>query len=215
MFLLGRVTPADNVEHVQLMIWSVAILSFATDHFLVLAVAKSSNGTVATDQLRGCEAQHRNRPNRSTTRLQSLAPQPSQPSQPGNYLRAESSGIIWKQEGVQTTDKRDRQMVAPVLSSPLKGKGRMGFWVGRAQRPLQVHRTLKWRWLQLSLTLNFLWFWFFDFPRTFSQRKKTLSQRYSFGYMKKSISSEILKKNLQSIKITRGHADPNSYCNKP
>jgi hypothetical protein len=56
MFLL-RVTPGDNVEHVQLMKWSVAILSFATDPFFVLAVAKSSS---ATDQLRGCKAQHRN-----------------------------------------------------------------------------------------------------------------------------------------------------------
>jgi hypothetical protein len=50
MFLL-RVTPGDNVEHVQLMKWSVAVLSFAT--------AKSSSATLATDQLRGCEAQHR------------------------------------------------------------------------------------------------------------------------------------------------------------
>jgi hypothetical protein len=42
------------------MKWLVSILSFATD-CLVLAVAKSSSATVATDQLCGCEAQHRNR----------------------------------------------------------------------------------------------------------------------------------------------------------
>jgi hypothetical protein len=50
MFLL-RVTPGENVEHVQLIKWSFAILSFATDPVLVLAVAKSSSATVATDQL--------------------------------------------------------------------------------------------------------------------------------------------------------------------
>jgi hypothetical protein len=60
MFLL-RVTPGDNVEHVQLIKWLVAILSFATDPVLVLVVAKSSSATVATDQLCGCEAQLRNR----------------------------------------------------------------------------------------------------------------------------------------------------------
>jgi hypothetical protein len=41
-FLFG-VTPADNVQHVKLMKWMVAILSYATDLFLILVVAKSSN----------------------------------------------------------------------------------------------------------------------------------------------------------------------------
>jgi hypothetical protein len=41
------------------MKWLVAILSFATGH-LVLAVAKSSSATVATNQLCGCKAQHCN-----------------------------------------------------------------------------------------------------------------------------------------------------------
>jgi hypothetical protein len=36
-------------------------MSFATDCSLVLMVAKSSSATVATDQLCGCKAQHRNR----------------------------------------------------------------------------------------------------------------------------------------------------------
>jgi hypothetical protein len=51
---------------------------------LVLAVAKSSSATVATNQLSGCKAQHRNRLNRPAPRLQSLALQPSQPSQSTN-----------------------------------------------------------------------------------------------------------------------------------
>jgi hypothetical protein len=42
------------------MKWLVAILSFTTD-CLVLVVAKSSSATIATDQLCGCEAEHRNR----------------------------------------------------------------------------------------------------------------------------------------------------------
>jgi hypothetical protein len=36
-------------------------MSFATDCTLVLMVAKSSSATIATDQLCGCKAQHRNR----------------------------------------------------------------------------------------------------------------------------------------------------------
>ncbi len=78
MLLLGA-TPADNVEHVQLMKWSDVILSFATDHCLLVAVAKSSKGTVATNQLCSCEAQHRNYRNQPAPRFQSLASQPSQP----------------------------------------------------------------------------------------------------------------------------------------
>ncbi len=77
-------TPADNVEHALLMKWLVAILSFDTGRSLVLAVAKSSSATVATNQLSGCKAQHRNRLNRPAPRLQSLALQPSQPSQSTN-----------------------------------------------------------------------------------------------------------------------------------
>jgi hypothetical protein len=66
MFLLGA-TPADSVEHVQRMKWLVATLSFATDRFSVLAVAKSSRATVATDQqLCGCKAQQRSRRNQAT-----------------------------------------------------------------------------------------------------------------------------------------------------
>jgi hypothetical protein len=52
MFLL-EATPAENVEHVKLMKWSFAELSFATDCFSVLVVCKSSSVTVATNQLRG------------------------------------------------------------------------------------------------------------------------------------------------------------------
>ncbi len=57
MFFLGA-TPNDIVKHVILMKWLAAIMSFAMDCSLVLMVAKWSS---ATDQLFGCEAQHRNR----------------------------------------------------------------------------------------------------------------------------------------------------------
>ncbi len=103
----------------------VAILSFTTDHFLVLAVAKSSSATVATDQLCGCEAQDRNRSYGdciittvaasqvvsvaklsiatvaavATDQVISVATNLSQPPQPVNYSDADLSVFIWKEEG--------------------------------------------------------------------------------------------------------------------
>lgn len=52
-------SPPGNVDCVEAMKSVVAILTFATDLFNILAVAKSSSTTVAapaTDQVRGCEA---------------------------------------------------------------------------------------------------------------------------------------------------------------
>ncbi len=92
-----------------IMRWVLATGSFATDFLYVLAVAKSSSATiaaVATDQVLGCEDQHRNRwlgwlrfelCNRRKCRNQPspLVAKPLlQPLQPGNYISAELSGII-------------------------------------------------------------------------------------------------------------------------
>ncbi len=80
---------------VTLMRWLVAILSFATDRFLVLAVAKSSSATVATDQLQVAQP---SQPTSFAVATLSIATdhmaiassQPSQPSQP-IMLRLRSS----------------------------------------------------------------------------------------------------------------------------
>jgi hypothetical protein len=92
-------------------------MSSATDCSLVLTVAKSSSATVATDQLRGCEAQHRNRSYGdcsiatvaasqvvsvvkhsiaavATDQVVSVAIPLLQPPQPVNYLSTDLSGFI-------------------------------------------------------------------------------------------------------------------------